>query len=103
MQGQKAAMQTRIWNEAEFLPGATVIRPNNVTDSGDPVPVNQPDREPVALPEPEPDRDPESEREPGDFDPDSVADEPDDEPGSRGGVFVVAGVMLAGVLGGLLL
>ncbi len=31
-QGTGAAFQTRLWNESTFKPGATVIKPSNVTD-----------------------------------------------------------------------
>jgi len=104
MQGQKPAMQTRIWREAEFLPGITVIKPNNVTDdqpalTGQMLPA-VPDSSPKETVEPEPD---EPDGEP-DYDPESDPDEPDSEPETGSSKKGLIAVLITGVaiVGGII-
>ncbi len=105
MQGQKKVMQTRIWKEAEFKQGITVVKPSNVTDepcvkAGELLPSSDNHDSPEKI-QPEPDSQPEAV---DDFDPDSEPEEiqPEPETSSKKG-WVALGIIGLAAVGGALL
>ncbi|WP_341937194.1 hypothetical protein [Marinimicrobium sp. C2-29] len=73
-QGTGKVRQQKIWDEAQFVTGVTIIRPSNVTDNRREAPVNEPALEHQKPSEPA--SEPESESL-GDFDP--TQSEPESE------------------------
>lgn len=97
-QGTGAGRQNRIWREAQFLSGVTVKRPANVTEDGQPRPVNEPAPEPAGEPKPT-----EQASEAAPFDPDSVTEGEPGRTGAGAGRVLGAAVVLASIVGGVLL
>lgn len=94
-QGTGAPRQQKIWDQAEFLPGVTVVRPSNVTETQAKPPVNEPEPETVPATVEQP-----ALTELDDYDPDELSDpepEPETEqapPAAGSGLRKAAGVSL---------
>jgi hypothetical protein len=96
-QGTGAALQQRIWDEAEFLPGVAVVRPSNVLEKGNTVSetgASEPAKATEPASEPEP-------KAPGDFDPNEPEPISEPEPTQSGfsGAKIIAGLALLAAAG----
>lgn len=100
--GTGAARQTKIWNEAEFLPGVNVIKPGNVTDEGQGE--SLPAVREAAEPKPEPAKGGDGEAggrwKPGMGEPEETETETEQPSGNRGPL-VALGVALAALGAGV--